>query len=416
MLEFYILGGIGALAAAGIGSMAFRAVWRNGLRAKAKGAAGEFKIRRILNSFSSKGGRSRHDILLPSVRGSTQIDHILVTRQGLFVIETKNYAGTVKGGKDDRMWRQYLSNGTKPPREFLNPILQNKSHVRAVRDLLGEYPQALIYSFVVFSERGKFPNLPGVIGASQLKPIIKLMTKAEPCLTAAQVREIEKVLDRNQIRGSDARAQHDFKANLAATASRDVDLDELVEKSNHLPPLLTPQQTSMTASAPEDPHKRMLTDTCATLKICGRTDTIDRFFESAKRSRTGIPVPPQGDFDFFVCPFTRDKFPKSEALNLYHGLWVTYLKQNPELVNYMKENSGKAFGNTMRCQKTLALYNADPAGFAASVRETVWYQNIVQKFQQKQRKPSLNEQIQQAEGKTPAAKPRGFEPGSRAER
>ena len=38
--------------------------------------------------------------------GTTQIDHILVSRFGIFVIETKDYGGWIFGGANDRFWTQ----------------------------------------------------------------------------------------------------------------------------------------------------------------------------------------------------------------------------------------------------------------------------------------------------------------------
>lgn len=34
-----------------------------------------------------------HDLLLPYKDGTTQIDHVIISPYGIFVIETKNYTG-----------------------------------------------------------------------------------------------------------------------------------------------------------------------------------------------------------------------------------------------------------------------------------------------------------------------------------
>ena len=39
-----------------------------------------------------------HDCTLPCADGTTQIDHILISPFGVFVIETKNYDGWIFGG------------------------------------------------------------------------------------------------------------------------------------------------------------------------------------------------------------------------------------------------------------------------------------------------------------------------------
>lgn len=79
---------------------------------------------------------------------STQIDHILVSRFGVFVIETKDYRGWIFGGPDDRYWTQVLY---RAKYRFQNPIRQNYLHVCAVRELLDFLPPDAIQSIVVFT-------------------------------------------------------------------------------------------------------------------------------------------------------------------------------------------------------------------------------------------------------------------------
>jgi len=153
---------------------------------------------------------------------------------------------------------------------------------------------------------------------------------------------------------------------------------------------------------PEDLRKRhLLTDIFAKITIHKQTDTIDAFYEKAKRRNDGSSVPLGGNFDYFVCPYTGDTFPVSEAINLYHGLWISYLNNNPDLVAFMKEYGVENLGNSYRCKKTLSLYAADKESFMQSVRSSKWYQNMAQK----QQKPSLNAKIQLAASKASHAMP-----------
>ena len=74
--------------------------------ARLKGAAGERAVARVLNRL---GAVTLHDIILPDGRGGlTQIDHLVLTQAGLLVVETKNYAGHAKHGRD---WRRPLAWG-----------------------------------------------------------------------------------------------------------------------------------------------------------------------------------------------------------------------------------------------------------------------------------------------------------------
>ena len=85
--------------------------------------------------------------------GTTQIDHVLVSRFGIFVIETKNYSGWIFAGSGDRYWTQVLY---RAKFRFQNPIRQNHRHVRAIQELLDFLPAEAIRSVVVFTGDAQF--------------------------------------------------------------------------------------------------------------------------------------------------------------------------------------------------------------------------------------------------------------------
>lgn len=85
--------------------------------------------------------------------GTTQIDHILVSRFGVFVIETKDYQGWIFAGAKDRQWTQVLY---RAKFRFQNPIRQNYRHVYAVRELLEFLDPEVIHPVVVFSGEAVF--------------------------------------------------------------------------------------------------------------------------------------------------------------------------------------------------------------------------------------------------------------------
>lgn len=99
------------------------------------GAEGE---RRINSTLSRKLDERDYvlveDLTLPTSHGTTQVDHIVLSRFGVFVIETKNMSGWIFGGKDQARWTQVMR---RKKSQFQNPIRQNYHHVRVVQDLLG---------------------------------------------------------------------------------------------------------------------------------------------------------------------------------------------------------------------------------------------------------------------------------------
>ena len=84
---------------------------------------------------------------------TTQIDHILVSRFGVFVIETKDYQGWIFAGATDRNWTQVLY---RAKFRFQNPIHQNYKHVCAVRELFEFLEPDIVHPVVVFTGKAEF--------------------------------------------------------------------------------------------------------------------------------------------------------------------------------------------------------------------------------------------------------------------
>ncbi|MBO7221344.1 MAG: NERD domain-containing protein [Alistipes sp.] len=99
-----------------------------------------------------------NDILLPTDYGTTQIDHIVVSPYGIFVIETKNYKGWIFGYENSREWKQSLLGKknwfgwSSEQYKFRNPIRQNMAHTIAIKMLLKEIGTFTIIPIVVFSD------------------------------------------------------------------------------------------------------------------------------------------------------------------------------------------------------------------------------------------------------------------------
>ncbi|MCP5515622.1 MAG: NERD domain-containing protein [Verrucomicrobiales bacterium] len=90
--------------------------------------------------------RRFHNVIVPTSNGTTQIDHLLVSPFGLFVIETKNITGWIFGSEDQPQWTQSLY-GKKY--SFQNPLRQNFRHTKCLADYLDLDP-AVLHSVVFF--------------------------------------------------------------------------------------------------------------------------------------------------------------------------------------------------------------------------------------------------------------------------
>ncbi|MBB6444016.1 nuclease-related domain-containing protein [Bacillus benzoevorans] len=93
-----------------------------------------------------------HDVYIPKKNGSSvRIDHIVINQNGLYVIETKNYNGVIKGSENSKYWTQIVADH---PENFYNPILQNNQLIKELhyylRDALHNIP---VHSVIVFGKR-----------------------------------------------------------------------------------------------------------------------------------------------------------------------------------------------------------------------------------------------------------------------
>jgi restriction system protein len=117
------------------------------LTALVKGAIGELQGKLAGGLFlDDRVYRSVHNVTLPTPDGTTQIDHVIVSRYGVFVVETKNYKGWIFGSERDAQWTQSLF-GKKL--RFQNPLRQNYRHVRALAEFLN-LPEDRFHSVVMF--------------------------------------------------------------------------------------------------------------------------------------------------------------------------------------------------------------------------------------------------------------------------
>lgn len=123
---------------------------------RAKGAIGEALVnwaaRRRLDPETY---RLIKDVTLPLRQGgTTQIDHIIVSPYGVFVIETKNMRGSIYGRAEEHTWTQRFG---RQSFLFQNPLRQNYKHTKTLADLL-ELDANQIHSLVVFVGGGSFRN------------------------------------------------------------------------------------------------------------------------------------------------------------------------------------------------------------------------------------------------------------------
>ena len=146
---------------------------------------GEGMVRRaLMAAFPGPTCYLFNNLTLPHRDGTTQIDHILMSPYGIFVIETKHYSGTIYADTAATVWQQRFRVRTQ---EFQNPLHQNFAHTSAIHNLLASAPPDHIHSLVVFTGTATFPQgyPKDVVNLAGLVPYIRQYT--EPVLAPTQI-------------------------------------------------------------------------------------------------------------------------------------------------------------------------------------------------------------------------------------
>tara|TARA_R110002110_G_C13459829_1_gene718108 strand:+ start:4854 stop:5492 length:639 start_codon:yes stop_codon:yes gene_type:complete len=127
-----------------------------GAKSRRAGNCGESLVKRTLAKYcNNSSAHVLNNVTLRLGDGSTtQIDHILISAKGIFVIETKHFSGWIFANANSKMWTQIIY---KVKNTFQNPIFQNYKHVSAIKKLFPTLSASrLIHNIVVFTGDAEF--------------------------------------------------------------------------------------------------------------------------------------------------------------------------------------------------------------------------------------------------------------------
>lgn len=183
------------------------------------GDLGEYKINIQLDQLP-KNCRSISDLMLPNAKsksGYSQIDHIILSPHAIFVIETKNYAGTIYGDFERQKWSV---NGKFP---MMNPFHQNYGHIKAIHTLFLYVDILRFVSMVSFTRRctfkvneelRKIQSNELIVYDTELSEfiarkinVLKLMTDT-PVFTEDQISEMYNLLTKENVLDQQIRSKH----------------------------------------------------------------------------------------------------------------------------------------------------------------------------------------------------------------
>lgn len=157
-----------------------------------------------------------NDIMLKNGNYSTQIDHIVISPHGIFVIETKNYKGWVYGSMHSEQWTQNIW-GKKI--SLYNPVMQNEKHIKFLIRMfpyLGRYGSE-IHSIVVFIRTDKIRisgNDGTVMRPYNMNGFIRSFN--EDAFSYRECEELAKVIRKANITDRRERTEHKYRAKESA--------------------------------------------------------------------------------------------------------------------------------------------------------------------------------------------------------
>lgn len=181
---------------------------------KTKGRIGESSVRRKLDKLNSKEYKVLHDLMIRRTNGRTsQIDHVVISRYGVFVIETKNYKGWIVGSEKSEYWTQVLY---RRKERLYSPIRQNYGHIKALEEHLedGTIPFVSIIAFTTRAELKLQEMTTDVVYTTDLARTIQTYKKA--VLSNEQIERIQTALSAKRTHTRKERKQHvaDIKRNI----------------------------------------------------------------------------------------------------------------------------------------------------------------------------------------------------------
>ena len=170
---------------------------------KFRGFMGEFWVKLELGKLPKDKYIVLNDIMIADENGTHQIDHLVLSEFGIFVIEMKNYYGLIKGKEYDNKWCQHLG---KTRSYFINPIHQNYGHIKSLSNLL-KLDEKYFISIICFSNQAKVDVKCNSI-VTQVDCLKNEILKFKDSFVDGDVKELANVIASNNIIDKNLRKQH----------------------------------------------------------------------------------------------------------------------------------------------------------------------------------------------------------------
>jgi len=173
---------------------------------KVKGVIGEFGVARKLRRLNKNNYIVYNDIYLKNKGRTKQIDHLILSIYGVFVIETKNYKGWIFGNENSKYWTQTLYNKKS---KIYNPIIQCWSHINFLKQILSDFTGLKYFPIIVFTGSGKLKKIKSFVPVIYRRKILStIRSNKEIHLTHNQLERIDNLIKQVIVDKKDIKKKH----------------------------------------------------------------------------------------------------------------------------------------------------------------------------------------------------------------
>ena len=167
-----------------------------------RGFMGEFWVKQELKKLPKDKDIILNDIMIKSSKGTHQIDYIIISKYGIFVVEMKNYYGLITGEEHQNKWIQHLG---KNKYYFNNPIHQNYGHIKALEELLN-FSEDKFISIICISNQAKIKVK--AKNVTQLDFVNDLIKSYNNEIIIEDLSKIKNKIEQNNITDKEIRKSH----------------------------------------------------------------------------------------------------------------------------------------------------------------------------------------------------------------
>ena len=170
------------------------------------GSIGEYYVARILKRLSKENYKVYNNIYIIQGGKTSQIDHLVLSVYGIFVIETKNYKGWIFGNEKSKYWTQTLY---KKKNKIYNPVIQNWTHVNFLKGISPELKGLKYFPIVVFAGSAKLKKISSSTPVIRKRRLLRTIKRIrDVVLTHEQLAKIDGIINQSIVAGKNVKKEH----------------------------------------------------------------------------------------------------------------------------------------------------------------------------------------------------------------